>query len=406
MTYRIGIIAHRDFLDGMLWAVNEQPSVQAVPIGYASRDDVDDLVRQHGGRLDGVLVVDRRVQRRIEELLPGMPAVRVDHVRGALVQMLLRLTLAGVDIARASIDGLDAAEVLSLYAELDVPTMQLAVPERRAIVREHELAELHTAHARRAEGAVVITAEPEVRTRLLEAGLEVHLVYPHATSVQIALRRLLVGMSTVLAADARVVVGLVDGADVTDLGEEVGALGGTLLAGNADVHTVLLTYGPLLAATARFTSLPMLGRLADRSPRVHVGIGVATTANRGLRQAAGALASARALGPVGAVLSGVSGGQVVLEVPLTEETIESIPQRVLAQRAGLSIATLASLHEALRVHGDEPLTSAEIGHMLDLRPREARRVIERLELVGMAEREGTDRSDRAGRPRIRYRLRL
>ncbi|MPV35611.1 hypothetical protein [Georgenia subflava] len=406
MTHRIGIVGHRDFIDGMMWAVHEQPSVQGVPIAYDSPAELDDLLQEHGRRLDGVLTADRRVRRRVEELLPGMPTGHVEHASAALVQMMFRLTLAGVDIARASIDALDAGEVADLYAELDIPTTDVTAPERRDALSEAETVELHREHARRTRGAVAITADPRVRTQLGDAGHEVRLVYPHATSVQVALRQLLVGMSTVMASDARVVVGLVEGAETGALEEEVTTLGGTLLPGSGEVHTVLLTYGPLLAATSRFTTLPMLGRLADLSAQVHVGLGVAPTADQGLREAATALAGARELGPVGAVISGTGGAPVVLAMPLTEDTIESIPPRVLAQRAGLSVTTLASLHEALKTHGDEPLTSLEIGQMLDLRPREARRVIERLELVGMAEREGTDRSDRAGRPRIRYRLHL
>lgn len=406
MMARVGVFAHHDYLDGMLMAIDDQPGVQAVPIGYTSLAELDALVREHSARLDGALAADRRVRRRIEELRPGLPAVHVAGMRGALVQTLLRLTIDGEDIARASIDGLARAEIASLYADLGVPAAHVTGAEDDDIAPVHDLIDLHLAHAYRTPGAIAITAEPEVRARLVAAGHDVRLVPPHAMSVQVALRRLLVGLSTVLASDAHVVVGLFEGPDIADLECEARTLGGRLLPGVADVHTVLLTYGPLLAATARFTSLPMLGRLADRSPHVHVGLGVAATAGEGLRQAAVALAGARDLGPVGAVLCETSGRQVILDVPLTGDTIDVIPPRLLAQRAGLSVDILTALRAALRAHDDKPLTSAEIGHLLGLGPREARRVIERLELVGLAEREGTDRSERAGRPRIRYRLQL
>ncbi|WP_117208414.1 hypothetical protein [Allorhizocola rhizosphaerae] len=86
--------------------------------------------------------------------------------------------------------------------------------------------------------------------------------------------------------------------------KEIVALGGTFL--------LVTTRRPLYTATAGLTALPMLRRLADRHDRVRIGFGLGRSAAEAEALARRALARARRIGEIAAVLSLRSDTDIVL----------------------------------------------------------------------------------------------
>jgi predicted ArsR family transcriptional regulator len=79
---------------------------------------------------------------------------------------------------------------------------------------------------------------------------------------------------------------------------------------------------------------------------------------------------------------------------------------VVAARVGLSVPTLQRLHELSEEVGAEPLTTRDIADHFGIQQRTARRMLQRLELAGVAERSGSRSAGGSGRPLTLYRLRL
>jgi response regulator of citrate/malate metabolism len=119
---------------------------------------------------------------------------------------------------------------------------------------------------------------------------------------------------------------------------------------------------------------------------------------------------------VAAVLSLRGEADVVLEsaVPLAasggDEPSASAAREtrlpVLAQRVGISVATLERLVAVQEAAGTEPLTTREVATRLRVQQRTARRMLHRLELAGLAERTGSLLSGGSGRPLTAYRITL
>jgi response regulator of citrate/malate metabolism len=80
--------------------------------------------------------------------------------------------------------------------------------------------------------------------------------------------------------------------------------------------------------------------------------------------------------------------------------------QLLAQRAGLSKATLERLQELVHSTPDEGLTTRSVADYLGIQPRTARRVLNRLERAGLADATGTQLGTGSGRPLVVYRVHL
>ncbi|NUT37505.1 MAG: hypothetical protein HOV79_31050, partial [Hamadaea sp.] len=146
--------------------------------------------------------------------------------------------------------------------------------------------------------------------------------------------------------------------------------------------------------------------LADRHEVVRVGFGLGRSAAEAESLARRALARARRIGPIAAVLSLRSDMDVVLESEAPAPSPVGTTMTVIAQRVGLSVPTLERLREVKEASGTEPLTTREVAEHLGVQQRTARRMLHRLELAGLAERLGHLSSGGSGRPLTLYRLTL
>jgi predicted ArsR family transcriptional regulator len=68
------------------------------------------------------------------------------------------------------------------------------------------------------------------------------------------------------------------------------------------------------------------------------------------------------------------------------------------------VATLQRLREVRESSGSAPVNTRELADRLGVQPRTARRMLNRLELAGLAERTGSLASGASGRPPTLYRI--
>ncbi|WP_232661288.1 hypothetical protein [Pseudonocardia sp. TRM90224] len=402
----IGVVGPHDLVDDVAATCEEQLGVTALRLDYDHESHAPAIVEAQAGAVEGWLftgIVPYMLARDADVLT--RPAAFVDYSGSTLLGALVRLQHEGHDVSRLSIDTLATGEVISTFTEAGLPTGELrTLPYRREMTSEGAIA-FH----RRGGARPVVTCLSSVRDALRDEMHVLRLV-PSVRSVRVALRQLLLTAEGQAQEDAQIALGLVEVAGEDGLLREAAALGGTLAAFRGGTHLLVTTRGPLHDATAGFTALPMLTRLAEQSDVVRVGFGLGRSAAEAESLARRALARARRIGDVAAVLSLRADTDIVLEsapaAPITGAAGGAHSLALLARRVGLSVPTLEKLQEARAAAGDEPLTTREIADRLVVQQRTARRMLQRLELAGLAERTGNLTSGSSGRPLTLYRLTL
>jgi hypothetical protein len=397
----IGVVGPHDLVDDVAATCEEQPGVRTLRLDYDHESQAPTIVEAHAGAVEGWLftgIVPYMLAHEADVLT--RPAAFVDYSGATLLSALVRLQHQGHDVTRLSIDTLSSAEVTATFAEAGLPTDRLRVlPWRSGLTSQSA-----TAFHRRGGEHLVITCLSSVH-EALRGRLPVLRLAPSVHSVRVALRQLRLSAEGQAQEDAQIALGLIELDGEEGLLREAIALGGTLAAFRGGTHLLVTTRGPLHDATGGFSCLPMLGRLAAHSKVVRAGFGLGLSAAEAESLARRALARARRIGEVAAVLSLRADTDIVLEsvaAPPVSET--NLP--VLARRVGLSVATLEKLIEARATADGRPLTTREIAERLAVQQRTARRMLHRLELAGLAERTGNLTSGSSGRPLTLYRLTL
>jgi len=398
----IGVVGPHDLVDQVAATCEEQPGVSALRLDYDHESQAPAIVEAHSAAVEGWLftgIVPYMLCRDGEALT--RPASFVDYTGATLLSALVRLQHAGQDVTRLSIDTLSAADVTATFAEAGLPTEHLRTLPYRPEMTSAKAISFH----RRGQAHPVITCLSTVHEALRGDDLPVLRLAPSVHSVRVALRQLLLTAEGQAQEDAQIALGLIEVASDEGLLREATALGGTVAAFRGGTHLLVTTRGPLHDATVGFTGLPMLARLAGQNEVVRVGFGLGRSAAEAESLARRALARARRIGDVAAVLSLRADTDIVLEsVPTGPAAEQNLS--VIARRVGLSVPTLEKLMRARAAVGDVPLTTREIADRLAVQQRTARRMLHRLELAGLAERTGNLTSGSSGRPLTLYRLTL
>ncbi|WP_394490062.1 hypothetical protein [Nonomuraea sp. JJY05] len=397
----IGVVGPHDLVDDVAAVCEEQPGVSTLRLDYDHESQAPAIVEAHASSVEGWLftgIVPYMLSRDADALT--RPAAFVDYSGATLLSALVRLQHEGQDITRLSIDTLSAADVQATFAEAGLPTADLRTLPYRPEMTSKKAVTFH----RKGAAHAVITCLSSVHEALRDE-LHVLRLVPSVHSVRVALRQLMLTAEGQAQEDAQIAIGLVEVANEEGLLREATALGGTLAAFRGGTHLLVTTRGPLHDATGGFTALPMLARLAAQNDVVRVGFGLGRSAAEAESLARRALARARRIGEVAAVLSLRADTDIVLE-SVTPAPTGAQNLSVIARRVGLSVPTLEKLLEARAAAGDEPLTTREIAERLAVQQRTARRMLHRLELAGLAERTGNLTSGTSGRPLTLYRLTL
>ncbi|NUP78890.1 MAG: hypothetical protein HOV96_15230 [Nonomuraea sp.] len=395
----IGVVGPHDLVDDVAALCEEQPGVSTLRLDYDHESQAPALVDAHASAVEGWLFTGIVPYMLSRDTLTR-PASFVDYSGATLLTALVRLQHQGQDVTRLSVDTLSAADVSATFAETGLPAGDVRTLPYRPEMTSKQAVAFH----RKGPDHPVITCLSSVHEALRDHMRVLRLV-PSVHSVRVALRQLLLTAEGQAQEDAQIALGLIEVAGDEGLLREATALGGTLAAFRGGTHLLVTTRGPLHDATGGFTGLPMLARLAAHNEVVRIGFGLGRSAAEAESLARRALARARRIGDVAAVLSLRADTDIVLESATTAPAAAQ-NLSVIARRVGLSVPTLEKLLEARAAAGDEPLTTREIADRLAVQQRTARRMLHRLELAGLAERTGNLTSGSSGRPLTLYRLTL
>ncbi|GIH19732.1 hypothetical protein [Rugosimonospora africana] len=411
MDIEIGVVGPHDLVDDVAAVCEQQPGVTAWRFDYDHESQAPALVEAHAARVEAWLftgVVPYTLAREAGTLT--RPAVFVDYTGDTLLQAAVALLRDGHDVARVSVDTLASADVTATLTGAGISTAKVRTLPYRAGLDSADVVAFHRRTRRGADGTVAAVTCLSSAYEVLRDEMPALRLVPSTHSVRIALRQLMLQADSQLQEDAQIALGLVelDGGD-DGLLKEAAALGGSLARYTGGTHLLVTTRGPLYEASGGFTALPMLARLADRHERVHIGLGLGRNAAEAESLARRALARARRIGPVAAVVSLRGDTDMVLETTAGSPAgspAEPANLAVIAQRVGLSVPTLQRLRAVHVAAGADPLTTREVAERLGVQQRTARRMLHRLELAGLAERIGNLTLGASGRPLTLYRLLL
>lgn len=407
MVTTIGIVGPSDLVNSTSRICSALPGVEVVPLRYRRETDTPQVMADAPGGVDAWLftgVVPYQIAA--SHNLLDRPASHVEYTGATLLRALVQLLREGRDVTSMSIDVLDEAEVKETLDEVGLPHRGVRVLPYRPGLDYEDVVAFHR-EAREQGATVAVTCLRSAYEKLRTEQTTIRLA-PSVHSVRAAVNGLLLRYGALRSDDAQVALGLVEiTAKAEDaLKREVGALGGSIVRYDDKRFLVITTRGPLEQATASFTELGMLTRLKEQFGAVRIGFGIGESGAEADALARRALGRARTTGRTAAVISMRNDIDITLVGATAPRPLQRAQLQVLAQRAGLSKATLEKLQELVKATPGGGLTTRALAEHLGVQQRTARRVLNRLERAGVADATGTQLGAGSGRPLVVYRVHL
>ncbi|WP_371403014.1 helix-turn-helix domain-containing protein [Kribbella sp. NBC_00662] len=404
MVTSIGVVGPSDLVTSTSRILKGLRGVEIVPLRYRRETDTPKVMANAPGSVDAWLFTGVvPYQLAAAQGLLDRPAAHVEYTGATLMRALVQLLSEGRDVTSLSIDVLDEAEVRETFDEVGLPTSGVRVlPYRPGLSLEEILAFHHEARA-----TVAITCLRSAYEKLRTEQTTLRLA-PSVHSVRSAVNSLLLVHDALRSDDAQIALGLVEISPDAEsaLRREAGSLGGSVIRYDDKRWLVIATRGPLEQATASFTELGMLTRLKEQFGPVRIGFGIGGSGTETEALARRALGRARTAGRTAAVVSLRNDIDLVLVGGAAPRAQQRSKLQLLAQRAGLSKATLERLQELVHATPEDGLTTRSVADYLGIQPRTARRVLNRLERAGLADATGTQLGTGSGRPLVVYRVHL
>ncbi|MEV5965532.1 helix-turn-helix domain-containing protein [Kribbella sp. NPDC051952] len=404
MVTTIGVVGPSDLVTSSSRIIRALRGVEVVPLRYRRETDTPKVMADAPPSVDAWLftgVVPYQLAAANELL--DRPAAHVEYTGATLMRALVELLRDGHDVTSMSIDVLDEAQVRETFDEVGLPTRGIRVLPYHAGLSSDDVIAFH----RRSKATIAITCLRSAYEKLRTEQTTLRLA-PSVHSVRAAVNSLLLVHDALRSDDAQIALGLVEiAADgESALRREAGSLGGSVIRYDDKRYLVVTTRGPLEQATAAFTELGMLNRLKEQFGPVRIGFGIGGSGTETEALARRALGRARSAGRTAAVVSLRNDIDLILVGGAAPRAQQRSKLQLLAQRAGLSKATLERLQELVHASTDDGLTTRSVADHLGIQPRTARRVLNRLERAGLADATGTQLGTGSGRPLVVYRVHL
>jgi hypothetical protein len=412
----VGVVGPGDLVELVMALDRGQDGARLVPIVYQHEDQASKLVGTEQEHVDGLLFTGVVPYERANvDGVVRRPSEHVSYSGATLLRALVEQLRLGHDAAALSIDTLTRAQVIETMTEARLPTDRVQVLEYCAGLNSDDVIAFHRRSHQQERTKVAVTCLGSAY-RVLEQEMQAVRLAPSRHAIRASLRHLVLTINNLRTGDAQVAIGLLDldGRPESSLRKYLAVLGASL-AKVDEGYLVVSTAGLLEQATRHYRELPLLGQLARRHERVHIGFGVGQTAAEaeslarralGRTYGIGAVAGAVALAGeadfvLGTAVQTAGGGDDGQGGAVTEDL------SLLGRRAGLSRATLMTLrHLAAGRSPGEGLTAHDVSEHLGLQERTGRRVMKRLERAGLAEPIGAQHDGGSGRPRTVYHVHL
>ena len=408
MTHRIGIIGPSQLTRRVVGVAADLAGIEAVGYPYESERQAAGLVSDHRSDVDGFLftgVVPYRLAQASGRI--PVPARFVPLNGASLYRVLTAATIEKRDVSRASIDTLMRVQVDEAYADLGIDAAGvMSIPDHDGVTTE-DLVAFHRAARADAGADVAITCLHSAYEQL-SGDIAAFWLIPAIPSIRLALQAITDdverhdrGFAQVAIALVEVPPGMEDVATQL-ISDEAARLGGTALSLGPGLTMIMTTRGAVESATGGFLSAPVVKLGLASGVSLWVGYGVGRSAREAEHHAGQALARARSVGDAAAAVCLDGDGPRLLAGTVPIRRAQSLAQ--LARQTGVSESQIRGLIRVAQERSDGVITAVDVAHSFGITPRSGRRIIERLERLGLAREVDQQREGKVGRPRSIYRL--
>lgn len=438
MQIRIALIGSRPMLDRVSKLATAYGEAQWVPYPYEQPEQAGQLARE-AWDCDVLLFtgpIPYSFARAYTEQ-NGIPAVYVPFDEYMIALSLYDLRQALREVDPISIDIPQEADALSVLRELGLSAERFHIKpyfttelSEDASVNIEEIVEFHVRLARSGQSSLALTGIQAVHTRLQTMGIPSQRMHIPEKNIQGALAEALARGQLLISSNAQIAVGFVSVDPYESLARERGSYAAQ--EATLKVHQLLLqlgkhmdaslqqispdrfvlygTRGGVHTVTVQMRELPLLAETVKLAAvSISVGFGYGATAREAEQHAEIALHHARQAGGGKAFI--VTDDKTVVG-PLDEERrsyqlrSEHTQTMELADRSGLSVATISKLLEFWRLRQSASFSVQEVAEYQQVQRRTAERIVKKLLDSGALRVAGEEQPFRKGKPRSLYQFNL
>lgn len=411
----IGVVGPADLVALVTQVAQREFSHLTVTAGaYSDEDETPAVVERLRGEVDAWLftgIIPYTIAKEAGAL--DRPATHISYSGATLYRVLVSMLNRGHSIEAISVDTLERNQVVEALREAGLDVARVHVLPFRPSRTAETFAQFHRQSATEQGTTLAITCVRSVYSEIHNE-MEAIRLSPALASVRTALTTLTLATAERVGSDAQVVIGYIDlPAEDTQLATDLASDAATLVKLDSGPYMIVTTKGALESATQGFKRLPLLDRLAQEHKWARIGFGIGRSAPEADALARQALARSRLVGPYVAIVALAASSELVMitdgSSPAHADDIsldEPASLGVAARRAGVERSTLIRIRDMISERGGGTITASEMASALGYQPRTARRILQRLERSGLAERVGSVETGATGRPPIVHRLRF
>ncbi|WP_225995684.1 MULTISPECIES: ArsR family transcriptional regulator [Geobacillus] len=427
---RLGLFGADDSLSMIQAVAQEYKELVCVPVVYWDESEVIDLIRPLASEVDMWLFsgqVPYSIVKQSGEV--DAPLFYVPHIGASLYRTLLQAHYtAQIPVSRLSFDTYERREIERLLEEAGIEEPIPYVKHYEGGISAQELSDYHYTLWKQGKTEAAVTCLRTAHLELEKLGMPVYRVLPARSAVEAVIQTIIRTGQMLQAQDAQIAVQMIEVDAMQAASPETFStddiyrlemkttekllryakkVQGSLKSAGPGRYVIFTTRGALKEITEGYKTVPSAEETGLLDGEVIAcGIGIGRTAYEAEIQAGKAFLHAKQSGR-GAwmvvfddgTISGPLGKSVHLRYSLGGGEL-----RQLAERTGLSAATLCKLKAILQKRGTNEIEAHELASYMRIVPRSARRILNQLETVGLAEVAGETNPYPRGRPRKVYRI--
>ena len=431
MKIRLGILGSEDSVQIVRDIAEEYQDFACQSFAFHEIADILPLFQQHAKNID-------------MWLCPGRIAYLIAQEWGGITQPMFHMPYKGASLYKTfceifytqSVRLTEISFDSVLYNDLKQFFVEMGIKDEPAYLRPFEIgmteeagAEYHYNLWRSGKTKLAVTCTLGVKERLKKLGVPVYRVLPARSAVESVLNLMLRTAEMQTVRDAQIAVQLFE-VDTLPRSKEFQSadelfamemkatqklltyaktVHGALKSAGAGRFAVFTTRGMVRDITEDFSTIPTIEAFGQiDADVVACGIGIGMSAYEAEYHAAKALLTAKERGRGtwmvyfdDKTVVGPLGSREQIAYKYASEQLQAI-----SKKTSVNVATLSRLSSVWQKIRQPGINAQELALHLQILPRSARRILQDLERVGLAEVIGEESPGPRGRPRKRYKINL
>ncbi|QGP92055.1 hypothetical protein MGLY_14110 [Neomoorella glycerini] len=433
MPFKLAIIGPDDLVNQSYQLSRDTAGITPVTLPYKHEGETLSLVEKHDSQVDGFLFTGFLPYHETRKAGITSKPIFFYPINGTSLYRVFFIMKfhQGIDITRISIDTLKRDEVREVYRELELDYSNLYVNEKDLTeFSQEQYFNFHKSLFLQGVTVGAVTAINSVYERLKSEGIPAFKVIPTLYAMKETLKFIQAAAQAYTAESNQIIIQIIDIEDYNLNGPELASLEkrqrklnlyqellnyarnyqASVLPTEGDQFVILITKGIFREYTNFYEDIPIIYEIEKKlAMGISMGIGMGRSALEAEENAREALLLSKQKKGRNAYIIN-QDKQVIGPIGNGEKldfNLKSDDQRLvgLAEKTGLSIATLTRIQSLIKKLQRDAVTATEIQEGLGITLRTANRVLQKLSSCDIAIKVGLEQPAR-GRPRQVYRIKL